>query len=75
MLIQRVSTLTGNYHEQEIPITERQWENYLNGMLIQYAMPNLTPEQREFIISGSTAEEWKLLEEIEDRNTGMESQI
>jgi hypothetical protein len=33
----------------------RDWEN---GTLIQLAMPNLTPDQREFIMTGVTSEEW-----------------
>lgn len=35
--------------------------NWMSGMLIQNAMPNLTLEQREFLISGLTPEEFKEL--------------
>jgi hypothetical protein len=58
MLIQRISLLTGKQHSMEIPITEEQMEIYERGVLIHRAAPNLTADQREFIISGITPEEW-----------------
>lgn len=52
----------GRLSEMEIPMKE---EDFLaafykldKGMLIQDAFPNLNPEQREFILSGTTPEEW-----------------
>ena len=58
MLITRKSPFTGKVHTLDIPVTEEQLQRWENGALIQNAMPNLTPDQREFIMTGITAEEW-----------------
>jgi len=58
MLITRTSSITGKVHQMEIPVTEEQMEAYNKGELLQRAFPNLTAEQREFIFSGITPEEW-----------------
>jgi len=42
----------------DLPITEEQLTLWEEGMLIQKAMPNLSPDQREFIMTGVTSEEW-----------------
>tara|TARA_B100000029_G_scaffold473283_1_gene514526 strand:+ start:1311 stop:1484 length:174 start_codon:yes stop_codon:yes gene_type:complete len=49
---------TGKEHTLEIPVTEDQLNAWKNGKLIQDAMPNLTPDQREFLMTGSTPQEW-----------------
>ena len=61
MLITRTSPLSGKTHTLNIPVTASQLYNWENGMLIQEAMPNLSTEDREFILSGSTPEEWDRL--------------
>jgi hypothetical protein len=43
----------------EIPVTEAQIKAWEGGMLIQNAMPRLTPDQREFLMTGITAAEWE----------------
>ena len=52
----------------DLDITQEQldaWEN--KGVLIQDAMPDLKPEEREFLISGITPEKWnELFGETED---------
>lgn len=58
MLITRKSMFTGKEHTLDIPCTQEQLDNYINGMLIQQAMPNLPPELREFVMTGVTPEEW-----------------
>lgn len=58
MLITRTSLMSGITRKLDIPVTEEQVRNWENGMLAQLAMPNLTPGQREFIISGCIEEEW-----------------
>jgi hypothetical protein len=52
------SGLTGVEHEQEIPVTVEQIQKWRDGAHIQNAMPNLSPDQREFLMTGITAEEW-----------------
>ena len=51
--------LTGVRRIVDMPITSEQFNNWQGGMLIQDAMPNLTDDQREFIVSGITAKEWE----------------
>ena len=59
MLIMRISMLTGDVHEMDLDITPAQLESYeLFGVLLQDAFPNLTAEEREFIKTGITPEEW-----------------
>jgi hypothetical protein len=59
MIITRTSMFSGKVHSMEIPVTEAQIEAWQNGELIQNAMPNLTPDQREFLMTGVTPEEWE----------------
>jgi hypothetical protein len=57
--ITRVSDITGKVNTRDLPVTEDQLRNWLEGhVLIQHAMPHLSDEQREFLISGVTPEEW-----------------
>ncbi len=58
MQITRTSTLSGITRSLEIPCTEEQMAAYKNGALIQVAFPNLTADQREFILTGITGDEW-----------------
>ena len=58
MLIERTSPFSGITHTKEINVTREQLTRWRNGMLIQDAMPNLTPGEREFIKTGITDEEW-----------------
>ena len=65
MLIEKVSMLTNKVHIREIDVTREQVENWQGGMLIQEAMPNLSIDDREFMMTGATADEWAALEEEE----------
>lgn len=58
MEITRNSHATGKVHTIDLPITQEQIDKYNSGALVQDAFPHLTADQREFIISGTTAEEW-----------------
>lgn len=58
MLIKRQSMMTGDIHEMDLPVTDEQLAEWLNGSLIQNAMPHLSPEQREFLMTGIIPEEW-----------------
>jgi len=58
MLITRKSPFSGETHTLEIDVTQAQLANWENGELIQKAMPNLSPDDREFIMTGITPEEW-----------------
>lgn len=58
MKITRHSQLTGIKRTLDLPITEAQLRSFKGGTLIQDAFPDLDPDQREFIMTGITAEEW-----------------
>lgn len=58
MFITRKSPFTGRINTLDIPCTEEQVRLWESGMLIQDAMPNLTPDEREFLMTGITADEW-----------------
>ena len=61
MLVQRRSMLSGETNTLDIPVTEQQLQAHRDGMLIQHAMPNLSPDEREFIKTGITKAEWDKL--------------
>ena len=53
--------LSGNSSSMEINITEDELLNWLNSEprpLIQVQFPQLTPDEREFILTGITPIEW-----------------
>ena len=58
MLITRKSTISNKVHSLDLNITARQLAEWEDGKLIQYAMPQLTAAEREFVISGVTQAEW-----------------
>lgn len=58
MRVTRTSRITGITRTKELDITLEQYESFRDGKLIQEAMPHLSADEREFIISGVTQEEW-----------------
>lgn len=56
------SILSGKDGSMEFPLSEQEFEASYNawksGMLIQEAFPTLNAEQREFLMTGITPEEW-----------------
>lgn len=62
MTLIRKSTLTGKSNSMELPITINQFRigkaSMKAGALIQQAFPMLNCDQREFILTGITPEEW-----------------
>lgn len=58
MLITRPSQLTGINRTMDLNVTEDQINKWKEGACIQDAMPQLTNDEREFIMTGITQEEW-----------------
>ena len=58
MKITRTSRLTGNTSVMDLPITREQLAAWVDGELIQNAMPQLDADQREFVLTGITPAEW-----------------
>jgi len=42
----------------DLPVTQEQLDAWAAGTLIQEAMPQLSADEREFVMTGVTAEEW-----------------
>ena len=61
MQITRISPLTGKKNTREIDVTVTQLKQWKAGGLIQSVMPHLSDDDREFLISGSTPEDWNAL--------------
>ena len=59
MLIEKESPFSGNKNVMDIDVTEEQIASWQGGELIQEAMPNLSADEREFLMTGITAEEWE----------------
>lgn len=61
MIITRTSQISGKTHKREIDVTEDQLHRWHNGELIQNVMPNLSADDREFLMTGITPEEWEAM--------------
>jgi hypothetical protein len=61
MNITRTSMVSGITRTLDLPVTQEQLDNYAQGALLQNAFPNLSADEREFIKSGITTEEWESL--------------
>ena len=58
MVVVAISAATGEKHAMPLAITEAQVYDWANGASIQDAMPDLSPEGREFLMTGITQLEW-----------------
>lgn len=61
MEITRTSEVSGVTRTKEIDVTLDQLEAWAKGAPAQRAFPGLSASDREFIMSGTTDEEWKEL--------------
>ena len=58
MIITRQSILSKKISTMDIDVSHEQIAQWEGGMLIQNAMPNLCEDEREFIMTGITPDEW-----------------
>lgn len=58
MLIKRKSIISGDTNSMVLPITSTQLDRWTGGDLIQNVFPDLSADQREFLMTGITPEEW-----------------
>ena len=63
--VSKASLLSGLTHTMVLGITMDQYDAWQGGELIQNAMPNLTADEREFLMTGITPEEWATMEEVQ----------
>jgi hypothetical protein len=57
--VTRKSQMSGITRTLELNITSDQMKAYETKLLVQDAFPQLTADEREFIKTGVTAEEWE----------------
>lgn len=69
MIVERKSIVSGKVYQMDINITEEQLFDFMNGKsgLAQEAFPDLSINEREFIISGIHPTEWMELFGNEDQ--------
>lgn len=71
--VTRTSKFSGITRTLEFNITQDQIDKYNEGLHIQKAFPNLTSDEREFILTGITKEEWdEMCKDITDDYDGSE---
>lgn len=58
MLITRRSPFSGKVVHKELNTTQAQIDNWERGMVAQAAFPDLSADDREFVMTGITGEEW-----------------
>ena len=58
MLITRKSIISGNVNTMDINVTHEDFAKLESGWLIQSAMPHISADEREFIMTGITPQEW-----------------
>ena len=58
LTIKKTSKLTGIERSRSLPITQEQLDQWASGDLIQNVFPDLSVDDREFIMTGVTADEW-----------------
>ncbi len=60
MIITNKSKVSGIVRSMDLPVTEAQLNRYNTGRFtLQDCFPNLSPDEREFIKTGITADEWE----------------
>lgn len=66
MLVTRVSVISRKENTMDLDVTQDQLNRYELGLgLIQNIFPNLSGEEREFIKTGITPQEWEELFGVE----------
>lgn len=62
MLIQKQSMVTGILHTRDIPVNHQKYQKWISlgvkAPHVQDMFPELSPDDREFLLTGITPEEW-----------------
>lgn len=58
MIVRRRNIITKKVRELELDVTQEQIDRWVAGELIQNAMPQLSRDECEFLISGFLPHEW-----------------
>ena len=57
--VTRRSQITGKLHTRNVNVMQEEIDKWEAGALIQDAMPNVSADDREFLMTGITPEEWE----------------
>lgn len=66
MNITRISNWSGKQRTVDLNITPEQYARYKAGEFVQNAFPHLNADEREFILTGMTPDEWEEMCREED---------
>lgn len=58
MNLTRRDPFTGKENTMDLNITQEQLNRWMDGELVQNVFPNLTPNEREFIMTGIMPDSW-----------------
>lgn len=61
MVIHRKNIFTGRQNSMDVNVTKDQLDLWVAGALIQDVMPDLTADEREFLISGLLPSEFEAM--------------
>ena len=61
----KTSIFTNKQNEMLLPITHEQLKRWQDGELIQNVFPHLNEDQREFMVTGATPQEWRDFMEVD----------
>mgnify|MGYP007072282684 FL=1 len=68
MIVTRKNIFTGVKRSLDLDVTQEGLNHWKNGELIQNVFPNLSVDEREFLMTGIIGEEWNELLEDEVRD-------
>jgi hypothetical protein len=61
MIITNKSKISGKIRSMDLDVTQEQLNRFNSGRFtLQDCFPNLSPDEREFIKTGITADEWEV---------------
>ena len=61
MIIGRKSPVTGLVTHLDLDITQAHLDLWQGGEYIQHVMPNLTVDEREFLMTGRVGDDWETM--------------
>jgi hypothetical protein len=59
MKIIKKSAFTGRMNEMDLDVTPQALQRWHDGELIQNVFPHLSRDEREFLMTGVTGDEWR----------------
>lgn len=68
LTVVKLSYLTGKQNQMVLPVTQEQISRWEGGELVQDVFPDLDENQREFLITGITPDEWENALGVDDDN-------